>query len=124
MSLAAVVLLALLAAPMTSIRPVLTFPEPGLDDAAAYAGYQTRLFRDAAGNTVQIYLDSRAQRVVHLWADAEDESIGFTARHAGGRPAPLRWPEAAARVGRVGRTRVLEHHLVADAPSIAIGWFL
>ncbi|MFL5617524.1 MAG: hypothetical protein ACJ79A_03915 [Gemmatimonadaceae bacterium] len=123
------VLLAQLAAPMTAVRPttaarpVLAFPEPGLDDSAAYAGYRTRLFRDAAGNTVQIYLDARAQRVVHLFADAEDESIGFTARDAGGA-APLRWASSGASVGRAGRARVLEHALVADAPAIAIGWFL
>ena len=117
------VLLAQLAAPMTSVRPVLTFPEPGLDDSAAYAGYRTRLFRDAAGNTVQIYLDARAQRVVHLFADAEDESIGFTARDASGA-APLRWGDGGARIGRTGRARVLDHALVADAPSIAVGWFL
>ena len=124
MSLAAVVLLAQLAAPMTSTTPVLAFPEPGLDDSAAYAGYRTRLFRDAAGNTVQIYLDSRAQRVVHLLADAEDESLGFTARGASGQAAALRWAGDDARVGRTGRKRVLEHDLVADEPSIAIGWFL
>jgi hypothetical protein len=124
MLLPAVALFAQLAAPLTPIRPVLAFPEPGLDDTAAYSGYRTRLFRDAAGNTVQIYLDARAQRVVHLWADAEDESIGFTARDAAGQPAALRWASDGARTGRVGRTRVVEHALVADAPSIAIGWFL
>jgi hypothetical protein len=118
-----VALLAQLAAPTTPARPVLAFPEPGLDDSAAYAGYRTRLFRDASGNTVQIYLDARAQRVVHLFADAEDESIGFTARD-GARPAPLRWGSAGARVGRSGRARVLELPLIGDAPSIAVGWFL
>jgi hypothetical protein len=117
------VLLAQLAAPMTPVQPVLAFPEPGLDDSAAYAGYRTRLFRDAAGNTVQIYLDARAQRVVHLFADAEDESIGFTAR-AGSDAAPLRWGSGGARVGRAGRARVLDHRLIADAPSISVGWFL
>ena len=118
------VLLAQLAVATRPTRPVLTFPEPGLDDSAAYAGYRTRLFRDAAGNTVQIYLDARAQRVVHLLADAEDESIGFTARDDAGNAAPLRWASDDARVGRAGRARVLEHALVADAPSISIGWFL
>ena len=72
MSLAAVALLAQLLAPTIPTRPVLEFPEAELDDSAAYAGYRTRLFRDAAGNTVQVYLDARAQRVVHLWADAEN----------------------------------------------------
>ncbi|HKH93662.1 MAG TPA: hypothetical protein VKA54_17800 [Gemmatimonadaceae bacterium] len=124
MSLAAVALLAQLAAPMTSTPPVLAFPEPGLDDSAAYAGYRTRLFRDAASNTVQIYVDARAQRVVHLLADAEDESIGFTVRGAGGHAAALRWADDSARIGRAGRSRVLEHALIADEPSVAIGWFL
>ena len=109
---------------LSPARPVLAFPEAGLDDSAAYAGYRTRLFRDAAGNTVQIYLDARAQRVVHLFADAEDESIGFTARDDAGSAAPLRWASDGARIGRTGRARVLEHALVADAPGIVIGWFL
>ena len=124
MILATFVLLAQLAMPTTPVPPVLAFPEPGLDDSAAYAGYQTRLFRDAAGNTVQIYLDAREQRVVHLFADAEDESIGFTARDDAGKPAALRWASDRARIGRAGRVRVLEYHLIADAPSISIGWFL
>jgi hypothetical protein len=124
MSLTAVALLAQLAAPMTPVRPVLAFPEAGLDDSAAYAGYRTRLFRDAADNTVQVYLDARAQRVVHLWADAENESLGFTARNASGGAAALRWAREIAHVGRRGATRVLEHALVADEPAIAVGWFL
>ncbi|MEO8561349.1 MAG: hypothetical protein ABI601_04690 [bacterium] len=113
-----------LAAPMRTTPPVLAFPERGLDDSSAYQGYQTRLFRDAAGNTVQIYLDARAQRVVHLWADAEDESFGFTARAAGGRAAALRWDDAGARTSRTAHARVIEHSLVADEQRIDIGWFL
>ncbi|MDB4875376.1 MAG: hypothetical protein JWM41_1822 [Gemmatimonadetes bacterium] len=128
MSLFAFVLLAQLAAPVTApatkTLPVLAFPERGLDDSAAYQGYRTRLFRDAAGNTVQIYLDARADRVVHLWADAEDESIGFTARGAGGRPALLEWSGDGALVSRSGRARTLEHALVANEPRIDVGWFL
>ena len=124
MSLIALALYAQLAAPMTRTLPVLAFPEPGLDDSAAYQGYQTRLFRDARGNTVQIYLDARADRVVHLWADAEDESFGFTARGAGGRPAALQWDGAGARVSRSARSRSLEHALVANDRRIDIGWFL
>src|SRR3982751_6982810 len=124
MSLTTLLLFAQLAAPLASTRPVLAFPERGLDDPAAYAGYQTRLFRDAAGNTLQIYLDSRAQRVVHLWADAEDESMGFTARAANGRAAALSWAGDAARVGRTGRARVAEYSLVADESHIVVGWFL
>ena len=124
MSLATFLLFAQLAAPLAPARPVLAFPERGLDDPAAYAGYQTRLFRDAAGNTLQIYLDSRAQRVVHLMADAEDESIGFTARGSAGKGAALSWLGDAAHVGRTGRARVVEYSLVADDPRIVVGWFL
>ena len=91
MSLVALALFAQLAAPTIPTRPVLAFPEPGVDDPIAYQGYQTRLFRDGAGNTLQIYIDARAGRVVHLWADADDESLGFTARDGHGRVAPLRW---------------------------------
>ena len=107
----------------TPTRPVLSFPERGLDDTVAYQGYQTRIFRDAAGNSLQIYLDARAQRVVHLWADAEDESLGFTAR-ANGRAADLAWNDAGARISRRGATRTLEHALVARNARISLGWFL
>jgi hypothetical protein len=91
MNLFAVVLVAQLAAPARQTLPVLAFPEPGLDDSVAYQGYQTRFFRDAAANTVQIYLDARSGRVVHLLANADNESIGFTARDAGGNPVSLQW---------------------------------
>ncbi|HEX7940675.1 MAG TPA: hypothetical protein VF488_02685, partial [Gemmatimonadaceae bacterium] len=124
MMLATFLLFAQLAVPLAPARPVLSFPERGLDDPAAYAGYQTRFFRDAAGNTLQIYLDSRAQRVVHLMADAEDESIGFTARTPGRMPAALAWASDAARIGRSGRTRIVEYSLVANDPRITVGWFL
>jgi hypothetical protein len=123
MSLIALALFAQLSAP-AKVLPVLAFPERGLDDSAAYQGYQTRLFRDASGNTVQIYLDARADRVVHLWADAEDESFGFTARGAGGRPAALQWNDAGALVSRTAGTRTLQHALVAHDARIDIGWFL
>ncbi len=107
------------------IRPVLSFPETGLDEPAAYQGYQTRFFRDAARNTLQIYIDQRAGRVVHLWANAENESIGFTAR-AGANPVPLRWADDVATVSGTGaeRRRTLEYRLVADAPVVHLGWFL
>ena len=39
---------------------MLAFPEAGLDDTAAYQGYQTRFYRDSKGNTVQIYLEPQA----------------------------------------------------------------
>src|SRR6267378_582414 len=86
--------------------PYVAFPEPGLDDPARYEGYTTRVYRDAHGNAVQIYLDAKSGRVVHLWADALDESIGFTARDTAGAPAPLDWAGqgATSAVTRRGRT--------------------
>ncbi|MDQ3949239.1 MAG: hypothetical protein M3282_02750, partial [Gemmatimonadota bacterium] len=124
MNLFAIGLLAQLAVPARQTLPVLAFPEPGLDDSAAYQGYQTRFFRDAAGNTVQIYLDGRSGRVVHLWADADNESIGFTARDAAGSPVALRWASEGAEVSGASGTRTLEYRLVADAPFVRLGLFL
>jgi hypothetical protein len=117
-------LLAQLAAPTRLTSPVLAFPEAGLDEGAAYQGYQTRFYRDAAANTVQVYLDGREGRVVALLADAENASVGFSARLGDGRPAPLRWVGEQARVGRSGRSRITEWSLAADAPAVQLGWFL
>ena len=78
-------------APAGPVAPVLAFPEPGVDDPAAYRGYQTRFYRDSRRNTVQIYLEPRAARTTLVWADAVNESAGFTSRDAGGRPAALTW---------------------------------
>ena len=124
MHLLGIALLAQLAAPAHQTLPVLEFPEAGIDDSASYRGYRTRFLRDAANNTVQIYLDRRDGRVVNLWADAEDESIGFTARTARGTPASVRWSSEGARVGTTGRSRFVEYDLVADDRRLAIGWFL
>ena len=86
-----------------AVVPVLTFPEAGLDDSAAYQGYRTRLYRDAADNTVQVYLDGRVGRVVHVLADAENESIAFTARDSASRPVTVRWDAPGATVSRTDR---------------------
>src|SRR5437899_8408393 len=67
-----------------TVPPYLAFPEPGLDDPAAYEGYQTRVYQDASGNAFQIYLKGSTGRVVHLWADAANERVGFTVRDPGG----------------------------------------
>ena len=112
--------------PPTQATPVLAFPEPGLDDGAAYRGYQTRFFRDATRNTLQIYLDSRSGRVVHVWANGENESIGFTVR-SGGRPATLRWGGPGAIVASTGGARParsLEYQLTADGARVDLGLFL
>ncbi len=109
--------------PRDSVLPYLAFPEQGLDDPAAYHGYQTRVYRDASGNAFQVYLNENSGRVVHLWADAADESAGFTIRDSAGRPAELAWGSAAAAVAESAGTRSLAYGL--EAPSqVTIGLFL
>ena len=117
-------LLAQLAATAQQVRPVLAFPEPGIDDSAAYAGYRTRFYRDGAGNTVQIYLEGRDGRIVHLLANADDESIGFTARDERGRPATVDWQYDEAWVADSGRVRTLRYRLVGRGRELRLGLFL
>lgn len=124
MLLSAALLLAQLAAPSRPVQPVLAFPEPGLDDSAAYQGYTTRFYRDAARNTLQVYLDRREGRVVHLLADAEDASIAFSARGSDGGPAVIRWGGELAQVARAGRRRQLRHQLAVEGQVVSLGWFL
>jgi len=107
-----------------TVQPVLAFPEQGLDDPAAYQGYQTRFFRDAKGNVVQVYLDARSGRVVNLLANAVNESVGFTVRNGMGKPIRLEWGSGDAIVSQVGNRRTIEYQLVANAPQILIGWIL
>ena len=107
-----------------TVQPVLGFPEQGLDDPAAYQGYQTRFFRDTKGNVVQIYLDARTGRVVNLLPDAVNESVGFTARDAAGKPIRLEWGSADAVVSQAGNRRTIEYQLVANSPQVIIGWIL
>jgi hypothetical protein len=106
------------------IAPVLAFPDPTLDDTAAYQGYHTRFFKDAAGNTIQIYADSRSGRVVHLLADAENESIGFSIRDQRGTAATVHWANARAEVSGSARSRTLVYNLEARAARVSVGWFL
>ncbi len=120
--------LALSAAPVVAqsrtVQPVLAFPEQGLDDPAAYQGYQTRFFRDTKGNVVQVYLDARSGRVVNLLPDAVNESVGFTVRDGSGKPIRLEWGSADAIVSQAGNRRTIEYQLVANTPQILIGWVL
>jgi hypothetical protein len=104
--------------------PVLAFPEPGLDDTAAYQGYQTRFYRDSKGNTVQIYLEPRGSRVVQVWADSANESAGFTVRDAAGKPVRLAWGAVPADVADSGGARSIEYRLTAATSHIELGWFL
>lgn len=124
MSPAAFVLLAQLAAAGVPGRPVLQFPEPGLDDSAAYAGYATRFFRDVDRNTLQVYLDRREGRVVHLFANGENESIGFSARTPDGAAADLRWADDEAHVARDGRRRSLSYVVTSPTSELHLGRFV
>ncbi len=121
------ILLALQTAPAREAPPVLQFPTPGLDDPAAYEGYTARLYRDARGNSVEIYIEGKAGRVVHLWGDALNESIGFTVRDAGGQEATaaVAFDSGGATVGATGGRRWLRYPLtVQGGRSIRLGHFL
>jgi len=109
--------------PADTVRSYFAFPEPGLDDPAAYEGYETRVYRDASGNAFQVYLNRSKGRVVHLWADALNESAGFTARDSAGAPAELTWGSAAAVVGASGHTRSVSYGLEAPS-SVTLGLLL
>jgi hypothetical protein len=112
------------AAQPQSTLPVLDFPEPGMDDPAAYEGYRTRFYRDGVGNTVQIYIKGKEGRIVALWADAANESIGFTARDSAGQPARVEWAGAEAFHSATGAGRSIEFRLTTDLRRIDLGWFL
>ena len=102
--------------------PYVAFPEPGLDDPAAYEGYATRVYRDSRNNAVQIYIDAKTGRVVHVWADALDESIGLTVRDAvafGAGEATV-----GATGGRDGRRWLRYSLTVQGGRSTRIGQFL
>ena len=130
------ILLALQTASPRETPPVLQFPTPGLDDPAAYEGYTARLYRDARGNSVEIYIEGKTGRVVHVWADALNESIGFTAREGGGRGgqetnaavAAVAFDQGGATVGATGGRggrRWLRYSLtVQGGRSIRIGQIL
>ena len=125
----------LLAAQGQAQTPYVAFPEPGLDDPVAYAGYTTRVYRDATGNAVQIYIDARSGRVVHVWADALDESIGFTVRgetaavgEAAVDKAAVGFGAMEATVGATGGQggrRWLRYNLtLPGGQSVRVGQFL
>ena len=106
------------------ILPVLSLPDPRLDDTTAYEGYRTRFYRDSRGNTLQIYLRRNEGRIVNLWADAANESIGFTARDSAGAPAPIAFASDIAFLTDSGRMRVVTYRLTSQTPRLALGWFL
>src|SRR5688572_14854859 len=129
MTVALIVLLPIQAVPqqqaVSHLTPaVLSFPDPWLDDSTSYQGYRTRFFRDSKRNTVQVYLDRRSGRAVQLWADAANESLGFTVRDGSGRPAALAWGSDSAIVSDSGGARTIEYRLIAAAPQLRVGWLL
>src|SRR5437667_393836 len=103
MSLLAFLLVAQTATQDT-VRPYLAFPEPGLDDPAAYEGYATRVYQDASHNAFQVYLRGNTGRGVKLWADSANESAGFTVRHSSGRAHSLRVRLSRRVTGQLGDT--------------------
>lgn len=121
--LAAVFLFQVLAAP-ERVAPVLEFPEPGLDDPAAYEGYRTRFFRDVHGNAVQVYINERSGRVVNVWGNAANESAAFTVRDTAGEPVSLSWASDSATIDRDGDAHWIEYKLAAPAEAFEIGHFL
>src|ERR1051326_5575273 len=123
MGLTALLLTARAALGADTVPPYLTFPEAGLDDPAAYQGYETRVYRDGRRNAFQVYLDRRRGRVVHLWADAANESGGPTARESPGRPGALSWGATGAVVTASGANRSVAYRLEAGTP-VRLGLFL
>src|SRR2546425_469737 len=106
-----------------TVPPYLVFPEPGLDDPAAYEGYPPRVYRDASGNAFQVYLTGSSGLVVNLWANAANGSVGFTVRDSSGKPAELAWGSSGAVVTGPANTRSVSYGL--DLPSSgSIGLFL
>src|SRR5438309_11502119 len=72
MSLLAFLLVAQTATQDT-VRPYLAFPEPGLDDPAAYEGYAPRAYQDGSPNAVQVYLKGNTERALNLSSEAAHE---------------------------------------------------
>src|SRR5881296_1814172 len=123
MSLLELLLLVQTAVRVDTVPPYLAFPETGLDDPAAYEGYQTRVYRDASGNAFQVYLKGSTGRIVNLWADAANESVGFTVRDSSGKPAELAWGSSGAVATTSGRTRSVSYGL--ELPStVRVGLLL
>src|SRR5206468_753079 len=106
-----------------TVPPYLVFPEPGLDDPVAYEGYTTRVYRDASGNAFQVYLKGSSGRVVNLWADAANESVGFTVRDSIGKPAGLAWGSSGALVTGSAHTRSVSYALELPT-TVRVGLFL
>src|SRR5690606_12292687 len=62
--------------------------------------------------------------VVHVWADADNQSLGFTARTADGRPADLEWGSEGATSSTDGTLRTLTYRLRSTSTELVLGHFL
>src|SRR5213596_2106581 len=116
-------LLVLQTASAREVPPVLQFPTTGLDDPAAYEGYTARLYRDSRANSVEIYIEGKTGRVVHVWADALNESIGFTVRPVGA----VAFGAGTATVWTRGGRRGLRYNLAVQggrSTAVQIGQLL
>ncbi|MBN4080799.1 hypothetical protein JYT44_00400 [Caldithrix abyssi] len=102
---------------------VLEFPQEGLDDLTIYQGYITRFFRDINKNTVQVYVKQDVGRIVNVWANGFNESIGFTARGLDGKPAPISWGSNQAETFKDGKEIFIKYALSVDSPDIILGHF-
>ncbi len=107
-----------------SVKPVLEFPEAGIDDLSTYKGYTTRFFKDSDGNTLQISLDQKSGRVVNLWADAVNESISFTARDETGQGAVFDWLSENAEISKNAQKRSVQYSLKTQSTILEIGHFI
>src|SRR5882762_79987 len=123
MTLLAFLVAAQTVAQADTVPPYLAFPQPGLDDPAAYEGYQTRVYQDATNNAFQVYLKGSTGRIVNLWADAANESVGFTVRDSNGKPADLAWGSSGAVATKSARTRSVSYGLELPS-SVRVGLFL
>ncbi len=93
----------------SQVLPVLQIPQSGIDDTTFYNGYITRFYRDFDGNVVQIYIDNKSGRVVHLWATTMNESIGFTVRGAQGDQVKVKFGDEIAKTYKEDKVCYFEY---------------
>ncbi|HEX7337729.1 MAG TPA: hypothetical protein VF252_11030 [Gemmatimonadales bacterium] len=62
--------------------------------------------------------------MVHVLANAANESAGFTVRDTRGRPARVTWRDQPAHVADSGAVRTLEYRLITEVNQVELGWFL
>src|SRR2546422_11156624 len=81
------------------------------------------MIRRPPRSTLFPYTTLFRSRVVNLWADAANESVGFTVRDSSGKPAELAWGSSGAVVARSAQTRSVSYAL--ELPSaVRVGLFL